>query len=102
MKLFAAFAAMVLLSATEANAWVAVRAPVMRGAAVGVAAGAVAGAAVANSNSYHSTTVVAAPPAGVVTTLPSGCASSGGVYHCGSSTYQPYFGSNGVYYQPVP
>jgi outer membrane biosynthesis protein TonB len=44
-----------------------------------------------------------APPAPgtVVTSLPSGCVSSGGRYQCGSVWYQPYFGANGVYFEVV-
>jgi hypothetical protein len=100
-----------LLDARTASAWVAVRAgPAFIGAAaVGVAAGAVAGAAVASASAPPPTTVVVTPPppppapalGSVVTTLPSGCVQSGGRYQCGSAWYQPYFGSNGVYYQVV-
>jgi hypothetical protein len=104
-----------LLGAGRADAWVAVRAaPIARGVAFGVTAAAVAGAV---SSSYYapppSTTVVVQQPAPapapaapaatgtVITTLPSGCVSSGGRYQCGSTWYQPYFGANGVYYQVV-
>jgi hypothetical protein len=106
----------VLLAPARAHGWVAVRgAPIARGVAIGVTAGAVAGAV---SRSYYppppSTVIVTPPPAApapapaptavgsVVTTLPSGCVSAaGGRYQCGSVWYQPYFGSNGVYYQVV-
>jgi hypothetical protein len=99
-----------LLGPQAASAWVAVRVGVAPRVAVGVAAGAVAGAAVASA--AQPTTVVApttvvtppaSPPAAgtVVTTLPSGCVSTGGRYQCGSTWYQPYFGGNGVYYQVV-
>jgi hypothetical protein len=104
-----------LLAPTTATAWVAVGVgPRFVGAAaVGVAAGVVVGSAVAAS-SQPQTVVVQPPPAAavpappappavgtVVTTLPSGCASVGGRYQCGSVWYQPYFGGNGVYYQVV-
>ncbi len=107
-----ALAAVAIAPAT-ADAWVAVRAgPRLVGAAaVGVAAGAVAGAATANAYHYSapSTTVVVQPPpqpappavGTVVTTLPSGCTTSGNRYQCGGLWYQPYFGGNGVYYQVV-
>lgn len=113
--LVAVAAGALLLEPGSASAWVAVGVarPVARvagAAAVGVAAGAVAGAAVASA-SQPSTVVVTpppavvtpppAPPGGMITTLPSGCVSSGGRYQCGSVWYQPYFGSNGVYYQVV-
>jgi hypothetical protein len=110
-RILVAFAALaVLLGPARAPAWVAVRgAPIARGIAIGVTAGAVAGAV--SSSYYHpppSTTVVVTPPppppaavGSVVTTLPSGCVSTGGRYQCGSIWYQPYFGSNGVYYQVV-
>jgi hypothetical protein len=100
----------VLVAPGSARAWVAVRAVRPIGAvAVGVAAGAVAGAAVASAATPPPSTVVVqqAPPpppppaGGVITTLPSGCVSSGGRYQCGSTWYQPYFGANGVYYQVV-
>jgi hypothetical protein len=101
-----------LLIPMTANAWVAVGVgPRFVGAAaVGVAAGVVVGSAVAAS-SQPQTVVVQPPPAAavpappavgsVVTVLPSGCASVGGRYQCGSVWYQPYFGGNGVYYQVV-
>ncbi len=105
-------AGVMLFGARSASAWVAVRAPIARTVAVGVTAGAVAGS-VARSSAYpypsSSSTVVVtpppaapAPPAGMVTTLPPGCVSSGGKYQCGSVWYQPYFGGNGVYYQAIP
>ncbi len=109
--LVALAAAAVLIVPAGARSWVAVRvAPrVVGAAAVGVAAGAVAGAAVASTSTYYApppTTVVTTPPpapavGAVVTTLPSGCLSTGGRYQCGSVWYQPYFGGNGVYYQVV-
>ena len=116
--LLLALAAVATLAPATAGAWVAVRvgvAPRLVGAAaVGVAAGAVAGAAASSAYNYTapppSTVVVqqapAAPPAPpavgtVVTTLPSGCVTSGNRYQCGSVWYQPYFGGNGVYYQVV-
>jgi hypothetical protein len=119
MRILGALAAAGMLGGpATASAWVAVRAgPRFVGAAaVGVAAGAVAGAAVASTAypTYPSTVVVPPPPAAapppapaapaagtVVTTLPSGCVSSGGRYQCGSVWYQPYFGANGVYYEVV-
>ena len=113
-----ALAAVATMAPVTGGAWVAVRvgvAPRLVGAAaVGVAAGAVAGAAASSAYNYSapppSTVVVqqapAAPPAPpavgtVVTTLPSGCTTSGNRYQCGSVWYQPYFGGNGVYYQVV-
>jgi len=116
--LLLALVAVATMAPVTAGAWVAVRvgvAPRLVGAAaVGVAAGAVAGAAASSAYNYTapppSTVVVqqapAAPPAPpavgtVVTTLPSGCTTSGNRYQCGSVWYQPYFGGNGVYYQVV-
>lgn len=111
--IFALVAGCVALGPTGAAAWVAVRvAPRVGAVAVGVAAGAVAGAAVA-STAQPQTVVVTPPPApppappptavgSVTTVLPSGCVSSAAKYQCGSVWYQPYFGSNGVYYQVVP
>jgi hypothetical protein len=121
-RLAAIVAAAALVGPATARAWVAVRvAPRVGAVAVGVAAGAVAGAAVASS--YYppppQTVVVTPPPAPppaaapapapapaaaagtIVTTLPAGCVESGGRYQCGSVWYQPYFGANGVYYQVV-
>lgn len=73
-----------------------------RGAAVGLATGAVVGAAVASSN--NTTTVVVAPGS-VVTTLPSGCAATvvGSVTYqrCGSVWYQPQFSGSNVQYVVV-
>jgi hypothetical protein len=129
-RIFVALAAVVALSQGKASAWVVARVGprIVGGVAVGVAAGAVAGAAVASAATPHTTVVTpppttvvtpppaappaAAPPAAgpspapsegsVVTTLPSGCTSTGERYQCGSVYYQPYFGGNGVYYRVVP
>jgi hypothetical protein len=100
-----------LLGPARAEAWVAVRAaPIARGIAFGVTAGAVAGAVASSYAPPPPTTVVVTPPppppaptavGSVITTLPSGCAPTGGRYQCGSTWYQPYFGANGVYYQVV-
>jgi hypothetical protein len=114
-RLLASLALGVIASSGSARAFVAVRAAPR--VAVGVAAGAVAGAAVASAATPTTTvvtpppTVVTAPPppaqsapvpvGTVVTTLPSGCVSSGGRYQCGSSWYKEYFGANGVYYEAV-
>lgn len=70
------------------------------GAAVaGLAVGAAIGSSAAR-NSAPTTQVV------VVNSLPAGCVTvvSGSTqyYQCGSTWYQPNFGGNGVYYQPVP
>ncbi len=109
MRILVAIAAAILIVPAGARPFVAVRAgpSVVGAAAVGVAAGAVAGSAAAASTAPHTTTVVTTPPpapatvGSVVTTLPSGCVSTGGRYQCGSVWYQPYFGGNGVYYQVV-
>jgi hypothetical protein len=109
-----------VLVAPDARAWVAVRVGVARpigAVAVGVAAGAIAGAAVASAAQpdvvvqqvpvavpVPAPAPAAAPAVGtVVTALPPGCASptSSGRVQCGSVWYQPFFGSNGVYYQVV-
>jgi hypothetical protein len=70
-----------------------------RGAAVGLATGAVVGAAVASSNN---TTTVVVSPGSVVTALPSGCAATvvGSVTYqrCGSVWYQPQFSGSNVQY----
>lgn len=112
-NLAALVGAALLVVPVAASAWMAVGVRVVPRVAVGVAAGAVAGAAVASSYHEPSTVVVNPPPAApppvsapatvgtIVTTLPSGCVSSGGRYQCGPVWYQPYFGGNGVYYQVV-
>jgi hypothetical protein len=103
-RILVAIASLMLVPAS-ATAWVAVGGPRFFGAAaVGVAAGVVVGSAVAASQPQ--TVVVQAPPAPpavgtVVSTLPSGCVSTGTRYQCGPIFYQPYFGGNGVYYQVV-
>jgi hypothetical protein len=113
-----ALAASALAPPVGARAWVAVGvsrvavAPV-GAVAFGVAAGAVAGAAVASASPPPPQTVVVQPPpvqappptvapaGSTTTTLPPGCVQSGSRYQCGSVFYQPYFGSNGVYYHVV-
>jgi hypothetical protein len=40
--------------------------------------------------------------AGVVTTLPAGCAFAVGLYTCGAVRYQPYYQGTTVIYQVVP
>jgi hypothetical protein len=73
----------------------------------GLAVGAMAGAAVANSNNQSTTTVVVQQPVGMVigtnlNNLPSGCAGANinGIqyFQCGSSWMRAYSG----YYQVVP
>ena len=75
-------------------------------AAVGLAVGAIAGAAVANSNNQPSTTVIVEQPAMAIGTnlnsLPGGCTSTSingtQYFQCGSSWMRAY----GSYYQVVP
>ena len=107
-RIFLVLVTAATLSPRPAPAWVAVGVRPVGAVAVGVAAGAVAGAAVASASRPQTVVVQPPPPpppppvGGYVTTLPPGCAESGGRYLCGSVWYQPYFGGNGVYYQVVP
>ncbi len=70
------------------------------GAAVGLAAGAVAGAAIARAN-----TNLAYPLGADFSTLPAGATyvDRGGVtyYQAGNAWFRPSFGANGVYYSVV-
>ena len=43
----------------------------------------------------------AAPVAGTVTALPTGCVAAGGVYTCGAVRYRPYYDGPTVVYQVV-
>lgn len=79
--------------------------------AVGLAAGAAIGSAVADSSNptvvVQQPVYVSGPAIGTeVVALPGGCSSVSAndttYYSCGSTYYQPHFGSNGVYYTVVP
>ena len=78
--------------------------------AVGLAAGAAIGSAVADDSSptvvVQQPVVVSGPAIGTeVVALPGDCSSAFAndttYYNCGSTYYQPHFGSNGVYYTVV-
>jgi hypothetical protein len=50
---------------------------------------------------YGSGGYYGAAPAGVIYTLPAGCALSGGIYVCGTVRYRPYYDGPTVVYQPI-
>lgn len=73
---------------------------------VGLAAGAALGSAASSTTVVQQPVYVSGPALGTeVVGLPGGCnsVSANGItyYNCGSSYYQPHFGSNGVYYTVV-